>query len=59
MVDIGEKAGRVAYATMNMIFGLKGKWKFLAAVPVGLGYGTELIHEDTGEGDEAPFWTEE
>lgn len=57
--DDGEKAGKVAYATMNMIFGLKGKWKFLAAVPVGLGYGAELIHSNTGTGEEVPFWGED
>ncbi|MCO6382861.1 MAG: hypothetical protein JXQ91_13245 [Vannielia sp.] len=35
----GEKAARTAYSMINIAVGLKGKWRALAVIPVGLNYG--------------------
>ncbi|SFJ16017.1 hypothetical protein [Jannaschia pohangensis] len=35
----GEKAARTAYSVLNIAVGLKGKWRALSIVPVGLNYG--------------------
>ena len=54
----GEQAGRVAYATVNLIFGLNGKWRFLAAAPAAITYGAPVFLA-SGSGEEAEFWEQD
>ncbi len=54
----GEDAARVAYATVNLIFGLEGKWRFLAAAPAAVTYGAPIFLTN-GEGQEAEFWEQD
>ena len=35
----GEKAARTAYSVINIGVGLKGKWRALAILPIGINYG--------------------
>ena len=50
----GDRHARVAYHTINVIVGLKGKWRFLAATVPGMAYGSAMLQETEGTEDE--FW---